>query len=122
MSWLSEGLKKIGVPVPKTPTVIKKIGDVAAGVVLNNVPGGNLVKQGIDAVGSAAKKLSLGGLSSQVAAGVTQDVKSGVQQAQNAAAVKGAADTAGLGLQVLFSSPVGLALVVVVVVLLVRRR
>jgi hypothetical protein len=123
-SWLSEGLGAIGIHV-STPDAIKKLGDAAGGFLVNSIPGGNTVNSIFDLTNTRGGGPSPQSLGEATWANVQTNAKVAVQGALTAVAInngaKNAVNDATVGLQLLFRSPLGLAGIAVVVVLLLRR-
>ena len=121
MSWLSDGLNKVGIHV-HTPDAIKQIGDKVGGFIINNVPGGSLVDGLFDLTNTHGGGPSLQDLAGQTWENAGGSLNVGIGAANAAALAQQSANTSLTGLRLLLSTPVGIGIVALVAVLILRKR
>lgn len=121
MSWLSEGLGRVGIHV-RTPDAIKRIGDKVGGFVIHNVPGGDLVDGLFDLTNTRGGGPTLETLAAETWSNASGAASTGLMAANAAAVAQQSATTSMTGLRLFLSTPVGLATAALVAFLLLRKR
>ena len=121
MSWLSEGLGKVGIHV-RTPDVIKHVGDLAGGFLVHNIPGGDLVNGVFDLTNSRGGGMGPGEIVDRTWSNARDAADTGVTAANAAAMASQSAQTSLTGLRLFLGTPVGLAAAALTVYLVLRKR
>lgn len=111
MSWFSKITHTEGL----TPDFIKKIGDVAAPLVLNAIPGGNTLNSVLNLTNQGGRPAMT---PSQIAAQTGQNL----QTSLNAATQFGAAQSQGNQIFAALSTPMGLILIAIAAYAILKKK